>query len=252
MSSKTKTKTKTTLIIDADDTLWENNVHFEKATDRFLELVQERAARDGDGRGDGRGEDLRAHARALLTRWERKNIPVHGYGTRGFTRSMMDTLEELTGAPTSAADRECILVLGDRVRNMPIEYLPGVRDTLPILRERHRLILFTKGDFNEQRDKVERGGASVYFHHVEITGEKDEGDYHRLVDGYGLSREETWMVGNSPRSDVNPALDAGLGAVYIPHPNTWSLEHEEVRARPGGRLKVLKRFAELLDHFFPS
>jgi len=235
---------KTTLIIDADDTLWENNVHFEKATDRFLDLVEERA-------GSAESE-LRVLARSLLTRWERRNIPLHGYGTRGFTRSMMDTLEEITGKPTSAADRERILSLGDNVRNMPIEYLPGVRETLPILKERHRLILFTKGDLNEQRDKVERGGASVYFHHVEITSEKNPEDYDRLVDGYSLEREETWMVGNSPRSDVNPALDVGLGAVYIPHPRTWSLEHEEVRPRPGARLKVLKRFAELLEHFFPS
>lgn len=235
---------KTTLIIDADDTLWENNVHFEKATDRFLDLVEERA-------GSAESE-LRVLARSLLTRWERRNIPLHGYGTRGFTRSMMDTLEEITGKPTSAADRERILSLGDNVRNMPIEYLPGVRETLPILKERHRLILFTKGDLNEQRDKVERGGASVYFHHVEITSEKNPEDYVRLVDGYTLEREETWMVGNSPRSDVNPALDVGLGAVYIPHPRTWSLEHEEVRPRPGARLKVLKRFAELLEHFFPS
>jgi putative hydrolase of the HAD superfamily len=235
---------KTTLIIDADDTLWENNVHFEKATDRFLDLVEERAV--------SAEPDLRVLARSLLTRWERRNIPRHGYGTRGFTRSMMDTLEEITGKPTSAADRERILSLGENVRNMPIEYLPGVRETLPILKERHRLILFTKGDFNEQRDKVDRGGASVYFHHVEITGEKNPEDYDRLVDGYTLEREETWMVGNSPRSDVNPALDVGLGAVYIPHPRTWSLEHEEVRPRPGARLKVLKRFAELLEHFFPS
>lgn len=239
---------KITLIIDADDTLWENNVHFEKATDRFLGLVAERTRTEVAGAAD----DLRAHARTLLTRWERKNIPVHGYGTRGFTRSMMDTLEEITGRPTSAADRERILALGETVRNMPIDYLPGVRETLPILKERHRLILFTKGDFNEQRDKVERGGASLFFHHVEITGEKDPADYRRLVEGYQLEREETWMVGNSPRSDVNPALDSGLGAVYIPHPKTWSLEHEEVRPRPGARLKILKRFADLLDHFFPS
>jgi putative hydrolase of the HAD superfamily len=235
---------KSTLIIDADDTLWENNVHFEKASDEFLDLVGERT---GNARADAR-----FRARSLLTQWERRNIPVHGYGTRGFTRSMMDTLEEVTGRPTSAADRERILALGQTVRNMPIEYLPGVRETLPLLKEHHRLILFTKGDFNEQRDKVQRSGASAYFHHLEITSEKNPEDYHRLVDGYRLERDETWMVGNSPRSDVNPALDVGLGAVYIPHPNTWSLEHEDVRPRPGARLKILKRFAELLDHFFPA
>jgi putative hydrolase of the HAD superfamily len=162
---------------------------------------------------------------------------------------MMDTLEELTGEPTSSADRERILALGHRVRNMPIEYLPGVEQTLPVLKEGYRLILFTKGDYREQLDKVERSGVVSYVHHVEITSEKKPGDYHRVVEHYRIDREASWMVGNSPRSDVNPALEAGLGAVYIPHPRTWSLEHEEVRPAAGARLKILKHFAELLDHF---
>jgi putative hydrolase of the HAD superfamily len=225
-----------TFLIDADDTLWENNVHFERATERFLEMVEERGG-------------TRARAAELLPRVERRNIPIHGYGTRGFTRSMMDTLEELTGQPCSPADRERILALGQHVRNMPIEYLPGVEETLPAMKERYRLILFTKGDYREQLDKVERSGVVSYFHHVEITGEKKPEDYHRVVERYRIERETSWMVGNSPRSDVNPALDVGLGAVYIPHPRTWSLEHEEVRPRTGARLKILKRFSELLDHF---
>lgn len=228
--------TRVTLIIDADDTLWENNIHFEEAGERFLDLVVERG-----------GE--RERARRLLTRIEKRNIPIHGYGSRGFTRSMMDTLEEITGVETSAEDRARILSLGTSVRMMPIDFLPDVEETLPRLKERHRLILFTKGDIEEQSAKVERSGAAVHFHHVEVTGEKDASDYERIIERHRLVREETWMVGNSPRSDVNPALEVGLGAVYIPHPNTWSLEHEEVRPREGARLKILKRFKELLDHF---
>jgi len=227
---------KTTLIIDADDTLWENNVHFESATEGFLDLVEERGS-------------SRERARELLPRVEHRNIPIHGYGTRGFTRSMMETLEGVTGRPTSSEDRERILALGERVSRMPIQYLPGVIETLTLLKEHHQLILFTKGDHQEQRNKVERSGAMVYFHHMEITGEKAPEDYRRLLETYGLDLDESWMVGNSPRSDINPALEVGLGAVYIPHPNTWSLEHEEVRPSTGARLKVLKRFSELLDHF---
>ncbi len=227
---------KTTLIIDADDTLWENNVHFEGATESFLDLVEKRGgARDG--------------ARALLTRIEQGNVPIHGYGSRGFTLSLMETLEETTGKPTSSEDRELILALGDRVRQMPIQYLPGVTETLGVLREHHRLILFTKGDRDEQRDKVERSGAMQFFHHLEITAEKAPEDYRRLLESHGLDRDLSWMVGNSPRSDINPALEIGLGAVFIPHPNTWSLEHEEVRPKRGARLKILERFSELLDHF---
>jgi len=227
---------KTTLIIDADDTLWENNVYFESATFGFLDLVE------------GRGGSREAAA-ALLPRIEHKNIPLHGYGSRGFTLSLMETLEEITGTATSSEDRERILALGDRVRRMPIQYLPGVVETLMVLKEHHRLILFTKGDHQEQRDKVERSGVLLYFHHTEITGEKAPDDYRRLLASHGLDRDETWMVGNSPRSDINPALEVGLGAVYIPHPNTWSHEHEEVRPSSGARLKILERFSDLLEHF---
>jgi putative hydrolase of the HAD superfamily len=227
---------KLTLIIDADDTLWENNVHFESATDRFLDLVEERGG-------------SREVARELLPRIEHKNIPIHGYGSRGFTFSLMETLEEVTGIPTSSEDRERILGLADGVRRMPIEYLPGVVETLAVLKSRYRLILFTKGDPEEQRDKVERSGAVAYFHHVEITSEKRAADYRRLLAAHSLDCELTWMVGNSPRSDINPALEVGMGAVYIPHPNTWSLEHEEVRPGDSSRLKVLQKFSELVEHF---
>ena len=225
-----------TLIIDADDTLWENNIHFEEATERFLDLAESHAG-------------SRENARELLESHERRNIPGHGYGTRGFTRSMMDALEEITKKPTSASDRERILALGHRVRNMPIQYLPGVRETLPLLKRHYRLILFTKGDHQEQNDKVQRSGATLYFHHVEVTGEKSSADYEELVKRHGIELESGWMVGNSPRSDVNPALNVGLGAVYIPHPRTWSLENEDVQPRKGARLKVLKRFSDLLEHF---
>lgn len=226
-----------TLIIDADDTLWENNIHFEEATDRFLRLVEQR------GGDPGRGRDL-------LHEIERRNIPVHGYGTRGFTRSMMDTLEEMTGRPASASDRERILAFGHRVRHMPIQFLAGVTETLALLKQQHRLILFTKGDPPEQRDKVERSGASRYFHHVEVTPEKAPEDYLRIIELHEIEREHGWMVGNSPRSDVNPALEVGLGAVYIPHPSTWKLEHEEVRPSSNGRLEIIETFSQLLDLFF--
>lgn len=229
---------RSTLIIDADDTLWENNIHFEEATERFLDIAE---AHGG----------TRETARRLLESYERRNISVHGYGTRGFTRSMMDALEEITQKPTSASERQQILALGQRVRNMPIEFLPGVKETLPLLKRHNRLILFTKGDHQEQSDKVRRSGATSLFHHVEVTGEKSPGDYEMLVKRHEIELRSSWMIGNSPRSDVNPALEIGLGAVYIPHPRTWSLEHEDVQPRKGARLKVLKRFTELLEHFFP-
>ena len=228
---------RSTLIIDADDTLWENNIHFEEATERFLDILESRG-----------GE--RESARDRLTQIEKRNVPIHGYGCGGYSRSLMDTLEEIEGKPASSSDRARILSLAQRVRRMPIQYLPGVKETLPLLRQRHRLILSTKGELDEQRDKVARSGVEVFFHEVEVTGEKKAEDYHRLVERHAIVRDESWMVGNSPRSDINPALDVSLGAVYIPHENTWTLEHEDVRSKEGARLKVLEHFSELLQHFF--
>ncbi len=227
---------RSTLIIDADDTLWENNIHFGEATERFLDIVESHG-----------GE--REPARDRLTQIEKRNIPIHGYGCGGYSRSLLDTLEELEGRPASSLDRARILSLAQRVRRMPIQYLPGVKETLPLLRQRHRLILFTKGELDEQRDKVARSGVEAFFHEVEVTAEKKAEDYHRLVERHAIVRDESWMIGNSPRSDINPALDSGLGAVYIPHENTWTFEHEEVRSQGGARLKVLKHFSELLQHF---
>ena len=89
----------------------------------------------------------------------------------------------------------------------------------------------------------------LFFHEVEVTAEKREGDYHRLIEQHAIARETSWMVGNSVRSDINPALKAGLGAVFIPHPQTWTLEHEEVDAEPGARLEILEKFSELLRLF---
>ena len=228
---------RSTFIIDADDTLWENNIHFEEATERFLDILESRG-----------GE--RESARDRLTQIEKRNVPIHGYGCGGYSRSLMDTLEEIEGKPASSSDRARILSLAQRVRRMPIQYLPGVKETLPLLRQRHRLILSTKGELDEQRDKVARSGVEVFFHEVEVTGEKKAEDYHRLVERHAIVRDESWMVGNSPRSDINPALDVSLGAVYIPHENTWTLEHEDVRSKEGARLKVLEHFSELLQHFF--
>jgi putative hydrolase of the HAD superfamily len=110
--------------------------------------------------------------------------------------------------------------------------------------------MVTKGAIAEQTGKIERSGLKEYFAAVEIVAEKDTSTYHCVVSKYGLSNDATWMVGNSPKSDINPALAAGLNAVFIPHGNTWVLEHEKVAtAQPPSRLLVVEKFAELQEHF---
>ena len=132
--------------------------------------------------------------------------------------------------------------------NHAIELLPEVPQTL-LSFARHRLILVTKGAFEEQSGKVERSGLKKYFAAVEIVAEKNPDAYHTLVEKHELTPDSTWMVGNSPKSDINPALAAGLHAVFVPHGDTWILEHEEVNpAPPQQKLLIVGRFAELREH----
>jgi len=225
-----------TLIIDADDTLWENNIHYEAAIDCFLELVAER-------------DRSKEKVRDLLMDVERANVKVHGYGTDSFRQSLLDTLARTIDGSPNRRELRTIDELTHGIAHMSIDFLPGVKETLPRLREHFRLILFTKGDPNEQQKKVDRSGVEPFFDHVELTLEKDAKAYARLIETYRLDPAKTWMVGNSPRSDINPSIEAGLNAILIPHPRTWELEHEDVREDHPERLNVLERFADLLTHF---
>ena len=128
--------------------------------------------------------------------------------------------------------------------------LPGVADTLGTLASRHRLIMLTKGDPDDQHQKVARSGLRAWFHAVDVVHEKDTAAYTDAARRHGVTADETWMVGNSPRSDVVPAIAAGWGAVFIPHAATWVLELEPLPVpRPGDRFLQLARFDELPRHF---
>ncbi len=224
-----------TLLIDADDTLWENNIYFEQVFEEFVRLVNH--PRLGPGA-----------IRAVLDEIELANRARQGYGALSFARNLRQCYERITGRAAEGALRRAIGELAERILKQPIVLLPGVKETLPYLAARHLLILFTKGQPEEQRGKVERSGLAGYFRHTAVVREKDAESYRGLVEELRLDPGAVWMVGNSPKSDVNPALEAGLNAVYIPHPRTWSLEHEPIRDG-GGRLLVLESFAELRRHF---
>jgi putative hydrolase of the HAD superfamily len=214
------------LIFDADDTLWENMVHFESAIEDFLALVAEfiHPAKLG---GLSREEVL-----DVLNELEKESIPIRGYGSRHFVNSLKDTFRHLHAGGEAGVYLDAIDAIGERLLNHPVQVRPGVTDTLDLLRGRHRLMLFTKGDVAEQSSKVERSGLRQHFDCVEIASEKNADAYHQLVARHVLDRELTFMIGNSPRSDVLPALAAGLWAVFVPHPNTWAHEHDEVTPHP--------------------
>ena len=227
-----------TLLIDADDTLWENNIYFEEAIANFMRLLDHK-------------EMSHQEVRQFLNQVERETILERGYGSHSFAHSLVTTFERLAQQPVTPELHEFVWGFAHRVSTSDLKLIAGVPETLDHLsRRRHHLILMTKGNLTEQAGKVERSGLKEYFAAVEIVAEKNPETYHQVVSKYSLESATTWMVGNSPRSDINPALAAGINAVFVPHDNTWVLEHETVNAVPDGqRLLQVGKFAELREHF---
>ena len=226
-----------TLLIDADDTLWENNVYFERAIAKFISFLNHH-------------EFSPEQVREVLNDVERECIVKHGYGLHSFGHALVDTFERLSLNPVTPDLHAQITSFARSIENHAIEFLPEVPETLEYLAARHRLILMTKGHVPEQSGKIERSGLKNYFHETEIVAEKNSAAYETLIEKHELVRNLTWMIGNSPKSDINPALAVGLNAVFVPHGDTWILEHEEVNAAPPAqRLLIVGRFAELREHF---
>jgi putative hydrolase of the HAD superfamily len=226
-----------TLLIDADDTLWENNIYFERAIATFISFLNHH-------------EYTPEQVRDVLNDVERECIVSHGYGLHSFTHALVQTFEHLSVEPLTPALHQTINGFAHTIAEHPMEIIRHVPETLQYLAERHRLILMTKGAFAEQTGKIERSGLKPYFAAVEIVPEKDVTIYRTIIAKYKLPAHATWMVGNSPKSDINPALAAGINAVFVPHGNTWILEHDEVaEAQPPSRLLVVETFAGLREHF---
>jgi putative hydrolase of the HAD superfamily len=226
-----------TLLIDADDTLWENNIYFERAIAAFISWLDHK-------------DYSREQVRDKLNEVERENVRLHGYGLVSFRRALVTCFERLTSGPVSAEKHERILSFAQSIADQEIELLTGVAETLPTLAARHRLILMTKGNEAEQAEKLARSGLSAHFTAVEIPREKDPAAYRRVCEKYELAPHTTWMIGNSPRSDINPALASGLHAVYIHHPSTWVLEHDPIDPAPGSQnLLEVAAFSDLLLYF---
>ena len=222
-----------TLLIDADDTLWENNIYFERAIAAFIGYLNHRSYTP-------------AEVRTALNAVERETILAHGYGLSSFTRSLVTCFERLSPAPMTEEKTQQILSFARSIAEQEIELLPGVKETLAELAGRHRLILMTKGNHAEQADKLARSGLSGCFSAVEIVQEKDPPAYREVIARQELTPHTSWMIGNSIKSDINPALAAGLHAVFLFHKDTWVLEHAAIDPAPQGQqLLELDSFAKL-------
>ncbi len=200
----------TTVGLDADDTLWHNETIFRLTHARFIDLLGDRADAEV--------------MEARLAEVERRNLRLYGYGVKGFTLSMIETAMELCdGEAPSHVIRE-IMAAGREMLAHPVETLPGVDEALAALSERYRLVLITKGDLLDQERKLAASGLGDLFAAVEIVSEKDRGTYDRVFARHGTGAAEAVMAGNSMKSDVLPALEAGAFAVHIPYHVTWAHE----------------------------
>ncbi|HXT06078.1 MAG TPA: HAD family hydrolase [Roseiarcus sp.] len=218
------------ICLDADDTLWGHESFFQDAARRYCELLAPFADR----------RDIETR----LCEAEDRNLHIYGYGVKGFTLSMMETALEIAGEALPAAIVKQLLDIGRDLMRHPIALLPSVKETLPRLAARGRLVLVTKGDLFHQESKLAASGLGEHFDGVEIVSEKTAATYARIFARYGAAPRSAVMAGNSLRSDVWPALAAGAFAVHIPHEVEWAHERAET---PQGepRFARLAALAEL-------
>jgi putative hydrolase of the HAD superfamily len=219
----------TTVGLDADDTLWHNETIFRLTQDRMRDLLAEVA------------DEPVFHA--TLAAVEKRNLALYGYGVKGFTLSMIETAMELTGGDPPGRMIAEILASGREMLGHPVEPLPGVDACLAELSEHYRLVLITKGDLLHQEQKLAASGLGDLFAAVEIVSEKDASTYERVFARHGTGAAEAVMCGNSMRSDILPALEAGAWAAHVPYPLTWA--HEMADAPVGhGRFVELASISE--------
>jgi putative hydrolase of the HAD superfamily len=218
------------ICLDADDTLWHNMRHFDVAERALYDLLQPFAA---------------AHVtRAALDACQVRNLKLYGYGAKSFTLSMIETAVELSGDPLPRSMITEILDVGRTLLSHPVELLDGIEDTLDALVERGRLVLVTKGDLLHQETKLAASGLGDRFSGVEIVSDKKPDTFRRLFRTYGVAPEQAVMAGDSMRSDILPALEAGAWAAFVPPGIVWS--HEAAPPpEEHPRFRVLSRLGDL-------
>lgn len=222
-----------TIAFDADDTLWVNETYFRDTEARFAALLD-------------RFETQNTLDQQLFLK-EMQNLPVYGYGIKGFMLSMVECAIEISNGNVSTAEIQSILAMGKEMIEHPVEVLPGIETVLQQLQDRYRLLVLTKGDLLDQERKLAASGLGAYFHHVEVMSDKTPEKYKRLLEHLEINPSEFLMIGNSLKSDVLPIVEIGAKAIHIPFHTTWA--HEQVSDKEAERADYLtiSSALELLD-----
>ena len=203
----------TTIGFDADDTLWHNERIYRLTEARFAAMLGEHAP----------AEDV---SRRLLEA-EKRNLHLYGFGIKGFTLSMIETAVDVTDGRVSNAAIRQILEAGRDMLRHPVEVLPGASETLEALAGRYRLVMITKGDLFDQERKLAASGLGELFNAIEIVSDKNVDTYRRIFTRHGDGPDHAMMIGNSVKSDVLPAIEAGSWGVHVPYEITWAMEHAD-------------------------
>ncbi|MCA0133446.1 HAD family hydrolase [Winogradskyella alexanderae] len=220
---------------DADDTLWVNETYFRQAEEQVGILLSH--------------YETPNKIDQELFRMEIKNLPIYGYGVKGFILSMVELAIELSNGTVSNEIIGKILDIGKEMINKPIELLDGVEETLQTLSRQYRLILATKGDLLDQERKLEKSGLLDYFHHIEVLSEKQEANYSKLLKHLDISPSEFLMVGNSLKSDILPLVNIGAQAIHVPFHTTWQHEKVSKKETNGITYKTAESLTEILSYF---
>ncbi|SDY82182.1 putative hydrolase of the HAD superfamily [Jannaschia faecimaris] len=224
----------TTIGFDADDTLWHNEVFFKGTQAKFAALLADYADPD--------------HLMDRLLEAERRNLGHYGFGIKGFTLSMIETAIEVTEGRVPASVLSQILADGRKMLRHPVDLMTGVEACVRALAVDHRLVLITKGDLLDQERKLAESGLGDLFDGIEIVSDKVPETYSRAFDAHGDGAAQALMVGNSMKSDVVPAIEAGAWGVFCPSEHEWELEwaEEPVTAPRYRRIKTLAELPQLI------
>ncbi|MBP1840808.1 HAD family hydrolase [Formosa algae] len=218
---------------DADDTLWVNETYFRDAEEAFGKLLSQ--------------FETKNKIDQELFKMELQNLPIYGYGIKGFVLSMVEMALELSNNTVSNATIQSILEIGKEMINKPVELLDGVEKVLKTLSEQYRLIVITKGDLLDQERKLKQSGLLDYFHHIEVVSDKKEENYSNLLNHLKINPAEFLMVGNSLKSDVLPLIHINAQAIHVPFHTTWVHEQVTEQDKNGKTYKTIQALTDLLE-----
>lgn len=221
----------TTIGFDADDTLWQNEQFFRSSEKHFASLLAPYA-------------DI-ADLSGRLLAVEKRNLDSYGFGIKGFTLSLIETAVEVTEGKVPATVIAEILSAGREMLSHPVETLPYVTETLEQLTDHYKLVLITKGDLFDQERKLAQSGLGDFFDAIEIVSNKDKATYERIFRRHGDGAEQALMIGNSLKSDIVPAIEAGSWGIFVPHALTWVMEHVEAPVHDP-RFRQIENLSELI------